>query len=115
MTVSTARRRGAAALGVVTVLPLVLAIGGVAGFALDWLTATAGSAGMSGFVVWAMAILASAVLSLCLVAFYAVDAARNPALGGERRAIWILVLFGGNALVFPAYWYAYWWRPARAA
>jgi hypothetical protein len=118
---SPSRRRGAAALGVVTVMPLVLFLVAVAGFALDWThpahdfgTGSTAGLGSSGVVLFVVGILGAGVLSMALLAFYIADAARNPAVAADHRAVWILVLLIGNALAFPAYWFVFWWRSGTA-
>src|SRR3954451_9483644 len=100
-TSSTYRRRAAAALGVLSVTPLVLFGVAVVGFALDWVHVfnhafelddsgafVSDDFDGSGFALFASTAVAGAGLSTCLLVFYLVDAARNPALAGDRRVIW---------------------------
>src|SRR4051812_37963270 len=113
ITSSTSRRRGAVALGVLSVLPLALFVVAVGGFAVGWVQtfnraldltepggASADGFGASGLALFAVAGIGGAALSMCLVAFYVVDASRTPAVPAERRATWIRVLLTGSALVF---------------
>jgi hypothetical protein len=119
------KRRGAVALGILTVLPLVLMVVAVVGFAVDWVHTLSDvpspedsipahppglGAAMRYFAVSGAAVL----LSMGLLVFYTVDAARNPAVPGDRRGFWIAVLMSGHMLAFPAYWFLFWWRPSRA-
>jgi len=47
------------------------------------------------------------LLSFALIAVYIVHAVRNEKLTQEMRIVWILILFMGNMLAFPVYWWIY--------
>jgi hypothetical protein len=47
------------------------------------------------------------LLSFGLTAVYIVHAFRNDALRQETRILWVIILFMGNMLAFPVYWWIY--------
>lgn len=54
------------------------------------------------------------VVVFALSAFYAVHAMRNPRLPPARRPLWLGLIFLGAPLAMPVYWYLYLWREAAA-
>lgn len=56
--------------------------------------------------------LATMVVIVVLLVVYIRDAYRNPELPDDRRTFWAVVLFMGNAVAMPIYWWLY-KRPAR--
>lgn len=54
--------------------------------------------------------LLTMVVSMGLLAFYVTHAFRSPRLPQDQRVLWLLVLFLGNMLAFPVYWYLHVWR-----
>jgi hypothetical protein len=58
--------------------------------------------------------LGTMVLTVVLLVIYIRDAYRNPALGEDRRTFWAVVLFHGNLLAMPVYWWLY-MRPGTGA
>ena len=56
--------------------------------------------------------LLTMLLMFCLTAVYVVHAFRNDELSADKRMLWIVVLFMGNMLAFPIYWWFY-LRPSR--
>lgn len=48
---------------------------------------------------------------IALITFYIVHAVRNRALANETRIIWVLLIFLGNMIAMPIYWYLYIWKP----
>jgi hypothetical protein len=53
------------------------------------------------------------VLILALTAFYIVHLFRTDRVPGDKKALWAVVLFLGNLLAMPAYWYLYMWPKAN--
>ncbi len=51
-------------------------------------------------------------LVLALLAFYIVHLFLTPRVPSDKKALWAVVLFLGNLLAMPVYWYLYIW-PAR--
>jgi hypothetical protein len=45
-----------------------------------------------------------------LTVFYIVDVFRNRAVTDDKRVLWAVVLFMGNMISMPIYWYLYIWR-----
>lgn len=46
---------------------------------------------------------------LGLLIFYIQDVFKNPRLDEQKRVLWALVLFMGNMVAMPVYWYVYIW------
>lgn len=57
--------------------------------------------------------LATMVLIIALMIIYIRDAYRTPEVPDDRRTFWAVVLFMGNAIAMPIYWWLY-MRPGRA-
>jgi magnesium-transporting ATPase (P-type) len=53
------------------------------------------------------------VLILALMAFYIVHLFRTDRVPGDKKALWAVVLFLGNLLAMPVYWYLYVWPKAN--
>jgi hypothetical protein len=74
-------------------------------------------AGKAPQVDWFMLIfpahLLTMVLMFALTAVYVVHAFRNDELASDKRTLWVIILFFGNMLAFPVYWWFY-VRPNRA-
>jgi len=51
-------------------------------------------------------------LTVALMAFYIVHLFRTDRVSGDKKALWAVVLFLGNLLAMPVYWYLYMW-PGR--
>jgi hypothetical protein len=54
--------------------------------------------------------LITMVVTMGLLGFYVTHAFRSPRLPQEQRVLWLIVLFMGNMLAFPVYWYLHVWR-----
>ena len=55
------------------------------------------------------------LIMAALLVFYIVHVFKNPAIAGDKRALWAVVLFMGNVIAMPVYWFLYVWRePARS-
>ena len=52
-------------------------------------------------------------LVLALMAFYIVHLFRSDRVPGDKKALWAVVLFLGNLLAMPVYWYLYMWPKAN--
>src|SRR2546425_12275989 len=48
-------------------------------------------------------------LVLALMAFYIVHLFRTDRVPADKKALWAVVLFLGNLLAMPVYWYLYMW------
>jgi hypothetical protein len=52
-------------------------------------------------------------LVLLLTAFYIVHLFRSDRVPADKKALWAVVLFLGNLLAMPVYWYLYMWPRAN--
>ncbi len=52
-------------------------------------------------------------LILILIAFYIVHLFRTDRVPADKKALWAVVLFLGNLLAMPVYWYLYMWPKAN--
>lgn len=50
------------------------------------------------------------LLMLGLMIFYVVNAYNSPKLPADKRSIWVIILFFGNIIAMPIYWYQYIWK-----
>jgi hypothetical protein len=58
------------------------------------------------------------LLIAALTVFYIVNIFRNPRVDKDKKVLWAVVLFMGNAIAMPVYWYLYIWKeglPAASA
>jgi hypothetical protein len=49
---------------------------------------------------------------LALMIFYIVDVFKNERVEKDKKALWAVVLFMGNMIAMPVYWYIYIWKTA---
>jgi membrane protein implicated in regulation of membrane protease activity len=56
--------------------------------------------------------LSAMVLIIVLLVVFIRDAYRSPRVDDNKRAFWAIVLFLGNAIAFPIYWWVYMRQPA---
>ena len=52
---------------------------------------------------------------LALTVFYIVDIFRNDRVEKDKKALWAIVIFMGNAIAMPIYWYLYIWKEPSLA
>jgi hypothetical protein len=57
--------------------------------------------------------LGTMLLMMALLTFYIVHVFKNAAIAGDKRALWAVVLFFGNIIAMPVYWFLYVWREPR--
>lgn len=60
------------------------------------------------FVLHVLAI----VLIWMLIAFYIWHLFRTDLVSSDKKALWAVVLFLGNMIAMPVFWYIYIWKPA---
>ena len=53
------------------------------------------------------------LLVLGLTAFYMVNVFRNDRVEKDKKVLWAVVLFMGNMIAMPIYWYLYIWREEK--
>jgi uncharacterized paraquat-inducible protein A len=63
------------------------------------------------FAVHAVAI----IVSWCLVGFYIYYLFKTDFVQQDQKTLWAVVLFLGNILVMPVFWYLHIWKPAETA
>jgi hypothetical protein len=59
--------------------------------------------------------LMTMLLILALTVFYIVDVFRNERVDKDKKALWAIVIFMGNAIAMPIYWYLYFWKEPSPA
>lgn len=105
-------------LGAATIWPFIyLALFIVFIFATIFLTRGGvpdGGASGGGFPIPVVLIFSLHSLTIlwvwALIAFYIVNVFRNDRIDKDKKVLWAVVLFMGNMLVMPVYWYLYIWR-----
>jgi hypothetical protein len=58
-------------------------------------------------------IFSVAIVMLCLLIFYEMNLLRNSQLTRVQRKNWALLLFFGNIVTMPVFWYLYIWKPTN--
>lgn len=58
---------------------------------------------------------ATMLLMFALIAVYIVHLFRTDRIPADKKALWAVVLFLGNMMAFPIYWYLYLWRQPQEA
>ncbi len=53
------------------------------------------------------------LLSMGLTVFYMVDVFRNERVNKDQKVLWAIVLFMGNMIAMPVYWYLYIWPEGK--
>ena len=68
------------------------------------------------FARYAALVMVAAVLTLVALLVLLIDVCTDPAISGDRRVMWLLVLLLANVIGFPVYWYVvHWRRPAAVS
>jgi hypothetical protein len=62
------------------------------------------------FPVLILAHFCTMIIMIGLLVFYIVHVFKNPALAGDKRTLWAVVLFFGGIVAMPVYWFLYVWR-----
>ncbi len=61
--------------------------------------------------IYLMALIVITILSLpSLMVFYIFNIYKSNSVAKDKRNLWAALLFFGNILVYPVYWYLYIWR-----
>lgn len=68
----------------------------------------------AGFFLFLALCVGLGLFSMALVVYYMVFIFRSDRVKGEHKALWAIVLFMGNAIGIPLFWYFYFWRDAEA-
>jgi len=105
-------------LGLLSVTPLVIVL-----FVFGTALASAGAgSGVgilaadsdAGFFLFLALCVGLGLFSMALVVYYMVFIFRSDRVKAEHKALWAIVLFMGNAIGIPLFWYFYFWRDAEA-
>jgi hypothetical protein len=67
-------------------------------------------AGFHSFQLLMALHLGTMLLMMALLTFYIVHVFKNSAISGDKRTLWAVVLFFGNIIAMPVYWFLYVWR-----
>lgn len=106
-------------LGVASLWPIVYMVLFIGFFFLAVLfgpgPAEPGSGVQPAFALFIGVHLLTMVLILALTVFYIVDIFRNDRVEKDKKALWAIVIFFGNAIAMPIYWYLYIWKQAKLA
>jgi len=54
------------------------------------------------------------LLSVALLIYFVLFIFRSERVKAEHKALWAIVLFMGNAIGFPIFWFIYFWRDAES-
>lgn len=65
-------------------------------------------------VIFSLHILTMLVIA-ALTVFYIVNVFRNERVDKDKKVLWAVVLFLGNLLAMPVYWYLYIWKEPQPA
>jgi hypothetical protein len=55
------------------------------------------------------------LLMFALMGIYVFHAYRTDRIPQDKKVLWVVILFFGNLIAFPIYWYLYMWRAAPPA
>lgn len=107
-------RTKAIVLAVLTVWPVAYMLFFMAAVASSFFIMKGGSNQMPPFfsVLIALHFLTMAEM-LGLLVFYIWHLFKTDAIAQDKKALWAVVLFMGNAVSMPVYWYLYVWKPLQ--
>ncbi len=103
-------RRRVRVLGLLSVGPIVVVVALVPFLIVGILRGEDGGASFAAVVALGAA---AALTAYAMAIVYAIDAFRNPRLGEDMRAAWLVLLILLNAWAVPVYWYRH-VRPSAA-
>jgi cytosine/uracil/thiamine/allantoin permease len=53
------------------------------------------------------------IVIMALLTFYIINVFRNDRVNKDMKILWAVVLFFGNFVAMPVYWYLYIWRDPK--
>lgn len=99
-----------------TVWPIAYMLFFMAGVASSFFLMRGGSNQMPPFFGLLIVLHVFTMLEIAgLLVYYILHLFRTDAIPQDKKALWAVVLFMGNALAMPVYWYLYIWKPIRPA
>ena len=90
-------------LGIASILPCIF-------FILGAVVLTCGS---SSNICMAVLYVLTILSVLGLLIFYIVNVYRNNGVVENQKALWAALLFFGNIVIYPVYWYLHIWREPK--
>lgn len=100
-------------LGIATLWPFVYMVIFMAFwfYMLTWISShpQGGDGIPAGFVAIFVLHGITILVMLALLAVYIIDVFRNDRVEKDKKALWAVVLFLGNIIAMPIYWYLYVW------
>lgn len=71
------------------------------------------SGGLDNFDLMFRLHLGTMLLIFALMIFYIVYLFRTPRVPQDKKALWAVVLFMGNMIAMPVFWFLYVWRDSK--
>ena len=106
-------------LAVFTVWPFLYMILFMASFFISFLTMGQQHQPPGGMPLMFKIILPLHLLTMLemfgLMAIYMIHLFKTESVASDKKALWAVVLFMGNILAMPIYWYLYIWKPIKSA
>jgi len=106
-------------LAVFTVWPFVYMILFMAVFFISFMTIGHQNQQSDGMPLMFRIILPLHLLTMLemfgLLAIYIIHLFKTDHVPSDKKALWAVVIFMGNILAMPIYWYLYIWKPIRSA
>jgi len=105
------------ALGIATLWPSVYVLIFIGVWFYMLLSVTLRPGGNEGAPFWMIAIFVvhgiTMLWNIALLAIYIFNVFNNARVDNDRKVLWAVVLFFGNVIAMPIYWYLYIWREAK--
>src|SRR3954466_9221278 len=108
-------RRRKLTLAVVTAWPLLYMVLFIGWIVWAFASSAAGDDALPGFGVVFGLHIATMLLILGLTIFYVLHALRSGRVPPNERLLWVVILFVGNAIAMPIYWWLYVWKEPEPA
>lgn len=101
-------------LGTLTIWPIAYMLLFMASVAASFFLMRGGSNQMPPFFGLLIVLHVFTMLEMVsLLIYYILHLFKTDAIAQDKKALWAVVLFMGNALAMPVYWYLYIWKPIR--
>jgi len=104
-------KRKAIILGFFTVLPFVYFILFLSFFIFSFISMSSNTGNpVDMFKLILPLHLSTMLLIMVLMIIYIIDVFKNNAINSDKKALWAIVLFFGNMIAMPIYWYLNIWK-----